>query len=161
MPRLYDYTLRQYLNVLAAKEPVPGGGSAAALVGSVGVALLSMVIQYSFGKSKQKNIDKKLRNLLKKTEKIRKRLLQLVDLDAKAYLKVVQSRKKSPQLKKQALRQARQVPMEVCRLSYQAIQLAPFLVECGNKYLISDVECAAEMLLAAFNSAKVNVEINQ
>ena len=137
------------------------GGSAAALVGSLGVALLSMVIQYSLGKSKQKNTEKKLKRLLSKTEEIRKRLLLLVDLDAKAYLKVIQSRKKSLQLKRKALLQARKVPMEVCRLSYTAIQVAPFLVQHGNKYLISDVECAAEMLLAAFNSAKVNVEINQ
>jgi formiminotetrahydrofolate cyclodeaminase len=36
----------------------------------------------------------------------------------------------------------------------------PFLVKHGNQYLISDIIVAADMLLAAFNSARVNVEVN-
>jgi len=46
-------------------------------------------------------------------------------------------------------------------LAYAAIQLTPLLVKKGNRYLLSDVRCAVEMLLAAFQSAAANVEVNQ
>jgi len=161
MPKFKDHTLRQYLDVLASLKPVPGGGSAAALTGAIGMALISMVANYSLGRNASKDTDHKIRNILKKSENIRKRLLNLVDLDAEAYLKVVKSRKGTPAARKAALRQARKIPAEVCRLCYTALDLTPLLVKKGNPYLISDVQCALEMLLAAFNSAMINVEINQ
>ena len=79
-------SLNQYVNYLAAKRPVPGGGSAAALVASCGTALISMVANYALGRKQSKRIETQIKNTLRKTEKIRKRLIQLVDLDAKAYL---------------------------------------------------------------------------
>ena len=84
-----------------------------------------------------------------------------MDLDAKAYLSVVKARKESRQTKAKALRQARKVPQEVCRLCYESVQLTSFLVEKGNRNLLSDIEVALELLLAAFRSARINVAINQ
>lgn len=155
------YTLKEYLNSLSAKSPVPGGGSAAALTAALGVALISMVANYSKGKSACNRTEARIKGTLQKSERIRKRLLELVDLDAKAYLKVVAARKSSVKAKKSALKKAAAVPREVCRLCYDAIQLTPFLVQKGNKNLISDIEVASELLLAAFNSAKINIEINK
>ena len=156
-----NYTLDQYLEVLSQKKPVPGGGSAAALTAALGAALLSMAANYSLGRDHPEGVDRKLKALLKKTETIRKRLCKLIDLDAQAYLKVVETRKASLVQRQQALKKAREVPGEVCRLCYQAVHLAPYLIEKGNRYLISDVEGGVEMLLAAFKAAKANVEINQ
>lgn len=155
-----NHTLQEYAEVLSLKTPTPGGGSAAALTAALGAALLSMVANYSLGKGSPSN-DQKIKKSLKQSEQLRKRFLALVDLDAKAYLKVVQTRKGPPQQRKAALRKAREVPMEVCKLCYKAVQLSPTLVRYGNKYLISDVKVALELLLAAFNSARTNVEVNQ
>lgn len=157
----HEKTLKEYLDALAAKAPVPGGGSAASLVGALGAALISMVAQYSLGKGKPPSVEKKIEGILLQSESIRGRFLALVDLDAEAYLNVVKSRKADPEVKKEALRKAREVPMEACRLCFQAVELTPFLVEEGNQFLLSDVRVALEMLLAAFNASLVNVEINQ
>ena len=92
---------------------------------------------------------------------MRKRFLQLVDLDARAYLNVVKTRKAAPAKRAAARRKAAEIPLEVCTLCYKAVQLSPSLVRHGNKYLISDVKVALELLLAAFNAARINVEINQ
>ena len=54
-----------------------------------------------------------------------------------------------------------QVPREICKLSYEAVELTPFVVEHGNPYLMSDVEVALELLLAGYHSALVMVKINQ
>lgn len=161
MKKYKNHTLGEYLNVLSKKTPVPGGGSAAALTAATGAALVSMVANYSCGKSKFKRIENKISGILKQSEKIRKRLLELVDLDAQAYLGVVKARGASPQIKKRASKKAAKVPHEVCQLCYKAIQLTPFLVENGNQYLVSDIEVAVEMFQAAFNSAHINVEINK
>lgn len=156
-----NYSLSEYTRALSLKVPAPGGGSAAALIGAVGAALLSMVANYSLEKDSSSQAAKKIKDILKQTERLRKRLLELVDLDAQAYLRVARSRQASPQKKRAAVKAARQVPQEVCRLCYKAVQLSPDLVRYGNKYLLSDVEVALEALQAAFNSAKINVEINQ
>ena len=156
------HTLEQYLNLLSQRTPVPGGGSAAALVGSLGAALISMVANYSLKRDQPLDVLKNIKTILMKSEKIRKRLLELVDLDAQVYLKVVQTRRgSSPEKKKTVLRQAGLVPMEVGRLCRQAIELTPYLVQYGNKYVLSDVEVAMEFLEAAVNAAKINVEVNQ
>lgn len=156
-----DHTIAQYLDVLAQRVPVPGGGSAAALTAALGAALLSMAARYSLGRSSSLRAEQELKKILLETERLRKRLGTLVDLDAQAYLKVVKARKASAKKKKAALRAARAVPLEVCRICYRAVKLAPGLLRRGNPFLASDVEAAAEFLFAAFNAAKANVEINR
>ncbi|HBO97265.1 MAG TPA: hypothetical protein DE315_07615 [Candidatus Omnitrophica bacterium] len=156
-----NYSLSEYTRVLSLKVPAPGGGSAAAVTAALGAALLSMVANYSLGKTSSRANEQKIKASLKTSERLRKRFLALVDLDARAYLNVVKTRKAAPAKRNAARRKAREVPLEACKLCYKAVQLAPTLVRYGNKYLVSDVKVALELLLAAFNSAKLNVEINQ
>ena len=161
MRNLTKYSLQEYVKLLASKQPVPGGGSAAALSASLGTALISMVGRYSIGKGKAKSIDSRIQKIVSDSDRIYRRLLQLADLDAKAYLKVVAARQGTSKQKKAARQQAMKVPSEVGHLCYRAIQLTPYLVKEGNKYLLSDLEVAAELLYAAFNSAMISVRANQ
>lgn len=161
MKRYHQYTLNEYLDALASRTPVPGGGSAAALTAACAAALISMVAGYSLNRGSPRRTEERIKKTLQKSEKIRKRLLILVDLDSRAYLRVVASRKSSSVRKKAALVQAAKVPAEVCRLCYEAVGLTSYLFSHGNKNLVSDVEVAVELFLAAFKSAMVNVKINQ
>lgn len=160
MKKLAHYTVTEYCESLSKKLPTPGGGSAAALAGALGASLISMVINYSLGK-KTPAIDRELKKILKQSESLRKRLLVLVDLDAQAYLGVVAARKASEAQKKKAAKRASEVPLEIARRCFEAMELTPYLVLEGNKYLLSDVEVALDLLQAAFKSAMVNVRINQ
>ena len=161
MKKFRSHTLKEYLEVLSARTPVPGGGSAAALSAGLGTALIAMVTSYSLKKGAPAKVERKLERTLKESERLRQRFLELVDLDAQAYLKVVKTRKASSAKRQAALAQAAAVPLEIARLCHEAIELTPFLVQKGNKHLISDVEVAMELLSAAFKSAMVNVRINQ
>ncbi|MBF0384917.1 MAG: cyclodeaminase/cyclohydrolase family protein [Candidatus Omnitrophica bacterium] len=161
MKKYANETLKRYTELLSLREPVPGGGSAAALSGALGAALLSMVTNYSISKKKTPKENARFFKILKETEKLRKRFLELVDLDAKAYLKIVNSRNKSEAVKNFALKEAAKVPQEVCSLSCEAVFLSPELVRYGNQYLLSDVEAAVELLHAAFNSALVMLKVNK
>jgi len=153
-------TLRKYSDDLASVKPAPGGGSAAALTAALGVSCLCMAANFSIGKEKYKLYEKDLRNVLSKLERIRTRLLELVDLDILAYTKVVQALKKTDKEKALAYRFAGKIPQEVCVLSYNVLLLAIVLAEKGNMNLISDVEVGVELLEAAFKSALLISEIN-
>ena len=161
MKKFKDHTLEEYLNRLSAREPVPGGGSAAALTSALGAGLISMVTQYSLGKGKSAAVESRLKKIIIKIEDIRSRLLSLVDEDAEAYLSVVAARKLDKKEQRAASRKAAQVPRMICRLSCQAVELTPFIVRNGNPYLMSDVEVALELLLAGYHSALVMVKVNQ
>jgi len=142
-----DSSLKQYLDDLAAKLPVPGGGSAAALSAALGASLISMVVNFTLGKPKYAKYEGELKAIILKSEKLREEFLNLVDLDVTAY----QSKN---------IRDALDVPFMVCRLSFEAIKLCPALVKKGNINLISDVAVAAVLLESAFSSAYFNVQIN-
>ncbi len=154
-------TIARYLDDLAGREPVPGGGSAAALSAALGAALISMVTRYSIGrKGNTKVLDRQMTKVLAQSEALRRRLLVLVSEDAKAYLAVVAARAGSTKAKQRASAKAAAVPKEVRQLCYKAIRLTPFLTAKGNPYLLSDVEVAVELLMAGANAASAMVGAN-
>lgn len=160
MKKLINLTIKEYTQKLSKKEPTPGGGSAAALSASLGASLLIMVARYSQGRSKQKRINNKIDKIILLLTSYNNRFLELVDEDAKAYNQLVESRKKSAKEQRAAQKYALAVPKEVCKLVYNTINQAPYLVEHGNPYLIADVQSAVEMLKAAFVSAQGLVDYN-
>lgn len=161
MEQYQNFTVEKYVEAVAAKSPVPGGGSVAALTGALATALIAMVANYSVGKNSSKIVENKIQKILMTSQKLRQRLLELANLDAQAYLDVVATRNATARERKIALRKASQIPKEVCRCCYSAIQLTSFLVTHGNKNLRSDIEVAVELLLASFKSATVMLMTNQ
>lgn len=158
----HQKTLEGYLDQLSRREPIPGGGSAAALTAAMGAALISMVTNYSIGrKANTAAVNARLNKILAQSERIRLRLLELTSLDSEAYLQIVEARSKDAKFQKKAARNAAAVGKEVCRLCYKSMDLAPYLVDKGNPYLISDIEAAIELLQAGFNASMVMVRINQ
>jgi methenyltetrahydrofolate cyclohydrolase len=161
MKKFKNHTLEEYSKALAQKEPAPGGGSAAALTAALGVSLVVMAARYSLNKKTTASVLKKMKSIITRSEKIRKRLLLLVDLDAAAYLNLVKANKTTNRTKKAAARrQARDIPREVCRLCFAVIKNIPYLVVYGNKHLLSDLQAAGEMILAGYQGAKAMVEVN-
>jgi len=142
-----DSSLNKFLDDLAAKLPAPGGGSAAALTAALGQALASMVINFTIGKPKYSAFQTDLLEYLEKSEILRRKFLDLVDLDVEAFNTKDYS-------------EALEVPVMVARFCSEGIKLLPELVEKGNVNLISDVAVAAQLLESAFSAACVNVEIN-
>ena len=155
--------IKEYLDDLAAKKPAPGGGSAAALGAATALSLISMTANFTIGNPKYKDVEAEVKEILKLSEKLRKRAGELVDEDVVAYAKVSKAMKESAKDETkldQVFKDAMNPPFEVCKITIEAMKACERLAEIGNKNLITDTAIAAIMLEGAFFSAKFNVYIN-
>ena len=157
----FENSIKQYVDDLSAKLPAPGGGSAAALIGTLGVSLILMVLNYTVGKEKYKKFEAELNQALTTAKELKKKLAILIDKDVEAYKKVSSTFDSGDgTIKEKTLKDAATVPIEICNWSYEAIKLCHGIMDKTNKNLITDIAVAAEFLEAAYNSALYNIKIN-
>jgi formiminotetrahydrofolate cyclodeaminase len=129
-----------------------------------------MVGNFTVGKEKYRDAWEALEPILAQLTVLRGRLLDLTDQDAAAYARVgaayglpretEEQKTVRAEAIQEALRAAASVPLGVCAVAAEAVELLPPLVERGNPNLVSDVGVAAELLRAAFRCGWLNVEIN-
>ena len=156
-----NITLNEYLDKLAAKSPVPGGGSAAALTGALGVSLLSMAGRYIMRHKSVRISRRRISNILKFTESSRVTLRKLMIEDELAYSRIAKMIKK-PGIKDitKRYKNAAEVPLRVCMVLEEGLKVCEELCKYCRAPLISDLAEAAVLLEAGFMSAKFNVDIN-
>ena len=77
--------MKDFLNVLASKEPVPGGGGACGYVAAVGMALGNMVLSLTTGKKKYAQYEEAIQEILVKAGKLQEELLSMIDKDAEGF----------------------------------------------------------------------------
>ncbi len=154
-------SVNKYLEDLAAKKPAPGGGSAAAFTGALGIALLEMVCNFTIGKEKYKNFEQDVTKDLTLLTDIRKQFSALIDEDVKAYSAIQDAFKsKDKKIIEDALKNGYDICQKICASAKSGLGIALDLSVKGNLNLITDVGCGAELLNAAFNSGVFNCEIN-
>ena len=154
-----DNTLKGYLDDLSARRHVPGGGSAAALVASTAAALNLMVINYTIKPGRDSDLDKKFEGYRAKQESAREDLMALVDEDCRAFSDLMDALSAGSDAEERYMGSAN-VPLEVCRKVRDSLEITSEISSDANMNLVSDIGCAVHMLKAAFNSAKLNVDIN-
>src|ERR1700676_1670500 len=80
-----DSSVEKFLDDLAGGNPTPGGGSAAAIMGAMGAALVSMVCNVTLGKKGYEGVEAEMRAILVESEKVRRRLTAMVAEDIAAF----------------------------------------------------------------------------
>lgn len=168
--RLSERSCEEFSRLLAIKEPVPGGGGAAALTGVLGIALNSMVANFSIGKKKFIQHEEKHKEILKKGEELRNKLLELIDKDAENFLPLSKAygmpssseeeKKEKEVVLQSALKIACSAPVEMVECIYESILLHEELVDISSKLIISDIGVGIKCLKAALYGAQINVIIN-
>ena len=163
-------TVESYLNKLAGADPEPGGGSAAALVGALGAALVSMVTNLTLDKEKFAAVQDDVAELKKKSETLRAELEELVTLDALAYREVAaamkmpkdtdEQKEQRRQVMQVALKGAAEVPLKVAEAAVEVARLSLPAAEKGNPNAVSDAGVAVLLADAAAHSAALNARIN-
>ena len=163
-------TLPDFVEVLASKEAVPGGGGAAALCGAIGIALGNMVGSLTVGKKKYADVENEIIELKAKSDALQKRFLELIDEDAagfeplsKAYgLPSVTDEEKAHKklVLEQCSKDACKVPMEIIECCAQAIDIIAEFAAKGSALAVSDAGCGAAICKGAMFAASLNIFIN-
>ena len=149
----------KFLEELSSSSPTPGGGSAAALTGSIAASLVEMVSNLTVGKEKYKKVQKRVQGIKTDSGKLREKLLKLAQDDIKAFDSVVRAYKKKSGVQK-ALKRATEVPLETAKLAREVEKKADYLIKYGNQNALSDAKSAKYLAQAAMKSAVENVKIN-
>ena len=169
----YDFrnsTIDEFTKELSSKSSVPGGGGAAGLVASVGIALSSMTAAFTVGKPKYASVNADMERILSECEELSNEALAAMDRDAEAFepMSLVykmprdteEERKARDEAMEDCLHGAALVPLSLMELCCRGIDLALELSEKGSELLSSDAGCSAAALSAALRSAYLNVIIN-
>jgi glutamate formiminotransferase/formiminotetrahydrofolate cyclodeaminase len=163
-------TLESYLEALASAQPTPGGGSAAAIVGATGAALIAMVARITAENPKYADRREEAEAIVERADALRASLLAAREADEIAYGGVVTAtalpRETTEQKERRtvalqaALRRAAQAPLETALLTLSVMELAAPCARLGNKHLTSDVFCAIDFTRSALTAAARNVRAN-
>lgn len=165
-----EYSCEEFIDVLASKAAVPGGGGASALVGSIGIALGNMVGSLTVGKKKYKDVEEEIIKCKKEADEIAKEFLELMDKDAQAFeplSKAYGLPKSTPEeiavkekVMEEALKEACSVPVEIMKTCARGIDLVEVFAKKGSKIALSDAGVGATLLKSALQGASLNIYIN-
>ncbi len=167
---LMDYSCKDLISLISTSSPAPGGGSVAAIAGSLGAALLSMVAALTYEKKEFFSSRKLMNEIGVIAQKLKSRLIKLVDEDTKAFDSILLANRlpnKTSVQKKykeekiiEANNYAIEIPLETAKLSLEVVKLSTKLIKHGNPNSVTDAEVAAEVGLAGVRGGCMNVMIN-
>ena len=165
-----DNRIRFLLEELAGPSATPGGGSASALAGAMGAALLSMVCNLTIGKKRFADVEDELRDVLKEAEALRYQLTNLADADTHAFDQVMAAYRLPRETQKEqaarqtaiqvALQGAAQVPLETATACASVVKLSAQVIAKINPNALSDAGAGALLAEAGLKGAQLNVAIN-
>lgn len=167
---LSHLSVQELTTRLSSRDPIPGGGSAAAIAGAMGAALVGMVAELTIGRSGAEAHDADLRSIRDEAAQHRADLLALAQADALAYDAVVRARRLPRQTDEEkasrqrvldtAMRAAADAPMRIARIAAQTLRLAERIAPIGNPNAVSDAGVAAQLASTGVRGASLNVRIN-
>ena len=162
VPDYLGLPLGRFMELVASREPAPGGGASAAVTVALAAALSSMSARFSTGHLVEAPA------LTERAEQLRSEVMPLARADAAAYSRVLESYRgqrqgdKEGQRRKirEALSEAASVPLAVAEIGAELVGIAVRLVREGNPNLRGDAVVAALLAEAGGRAAAKLVEIN-
>jgi formiminotetrahydrofolate cyclodeaminase len=160
-----DLTLSQFLDQLAAREPAPGGGVAAAVAVAMAAGLVAMAARFSGDRLEHAE------DIVTQAEMLRLRVALLAKADADAYQKVIEAMAlprepgtRARELRRQAIRHAlegaAEVPLKVAEIGADVAELAATVAERGNPNVRGEAVTAGLLAAAGARSTAGLTAIN-
>jgi glutamate formiminotransferase/formiminotetrahydrofolate cyclodeaminase len=166
---LVSMPIHAFTEEVSRATPAPGGGSIAALSGSLGAALASMVANLAQGGPDAEK-DARLIALAEQAQVLKDRLLAAVDADTNAFNAFLEARRlpdATPEQKatRQAAMQAGlkvaiDVPIDTIKACFAALEVAGEAARLGKVVSITDAAVGAQMAYAGVRGGVWNVVIN-
>lgn len=168
--KLVSMTLTGFADETASESPAPGGGSISAYMGALGAALGTMVANLSSHKRGWDERWKEFSDWADKGQRVKDRLLQLVDEDTNAFNRIMtafglpkgtdEEKKARTAAIQEATKYATEIPFRVMEASAEALEIARAMAEHGNPNSVSDAGVGALAARSAVIGAYLNVKIN-
>jgi formiminotetrahydrofolate cyclodeaminase len=165
-----NMTLVELADATASNKPVPGGGSIAAVCGTLSAALAEMVANLTIGKKKYGEVEGEMLMVSEKANSLRKSLIEDIQKDSDAFSLVMEAFKLPKETEEEKeIRQitiqnnmkiAAETPLEVARKAYSIMSLSEMVVAHGNSNAITDGLVSLMLARTAVLSALLNVKIN-
>jgi glutamate formiminotransferase/formiminotetrahydrofolate cyclodeaminase len=167
---LADLSIRGFVDLTSTDAPAPGGGSVAALMGSLSGALAAMVANLTIGKKGYKEVTEEMKQVAADGQRLKAAFLKAVDDDTKAFDAVMdamrlpkgsddESARRDTAIET-ATKDAIEVPLGVLRQCKDVLDVVEPVAERGNTNSASDAGVAALCARAAAGGAYLNVMIN-
>lgn len=163
-------TVETFVATALSNEPVPGGGSVAALSGALAAALAGMVANLTIGKKKYGDVEEEMTVIAEKMTAISESLTAMIDEDASSFddvMKAFKMPKESDEEKalrttaiQTGMKLAAEVPLQTASKSAELFDAIETVVVKGNTNAVTDGAVAAMMARTAILSALYNVKIN-
>lgn len=168
--RLVRMDLKRFSEETASESPAPGGGSVAAYVGALGVALGTMVANLSAHKRGWDERWEYFSDWAVKGEKLRNELLFLVDEDTRAFDRIMQAfgLPKGSDAEKaarkaaitEATKGAINTPLRTMQVCVESMELMQAMADQGLEASVSDAGVGALCARTGAIGAYLNVRIN-
>ena len=168
--RLIDLDLIRFAELAASESVAPGGGSVSAYIGSLGVALGSMVANISAHKRGWDDRWEEFSAFAEKGKKIQNELLELVDEDTAAFSRIMDAfslpkgSDEEKKIRKEAVqagtKYAIEVPFKILKTAFGAYDFMQEMVVRGNPNSVTDAGVGAMALRTAVSGAYLNMLIN-
>ena len=168
--KLVNMTLKEFANETASESPAPGGGSIAAYVASLGMALGTMVANLSAGKRGWEDRKDFFSEWAINGQELKKALIAAVDEDTRAFNRIMEAfglpkgtdeeKKARTQAIEDATKYACDVPYKVMELAYSGLVLLEQMIEKGNPNSITDAGVGVLCVKTAVRGAYFNVLVN-
>lgn len=169
-----DKTLDEYIESLGSDDHVPGGGSAAGLVASLGNALISMVYNLSLDKKSYTELDEAIKDEMQENYELVRRAIEscklLVDEDTRSFSGVIEAYKLPKgtdeeisfrKLKvEEGYKLALKTPFELSKLVISIFENIEVFAKYGNLGAITDVGIGVLFLYSSLEASNLNMRIN-
>ena len=158
MVNAQDRTIKEWTDLLASSEPVPGGGGVGALLGALSACLASMVGHLTAGKKGYETFSPECEKLNEKAIAFQNRMLELIDEDARVFENLMKAwrSKVTDQDYVEASGPAVKTVFEVI----EVLDILSILKEKGNQNVLSDVGIGACCAAAALETCRINILVN-
>lgn len=167
---LVELTVTDFLNKVAGSDPVPGGGSVAALNGALSAALAAMVAHLTIGKKGYETHEELMQRIAETTSKQQEEFTADIDRDSQAYdavfacFKMPKATDEEKAARSAAIQEATKhaalVPMQVARNACALMPLIAEVARLGNRNAVTDACVAMMAARSAVLGAVLNVRIN-
>lgn len=168
--KLTDLTVKDFLNKVSGNDPVPGGGSVAALSGSIAASLAAMVCGLTIGKKGYEDVNVQMQQLQQQALGMKVRFVADIDADSEAYDKVFscfrmpkgtdEEKAARSSAIQEATKHAALVPMQVARNACDLMDIIGEVALTGNRNAVTDACVAMMSARSAVLGALLNVRIN-